>query len=675
MQSNSAFIPSFAQKAAPLRELTKENVRFQWSDIHEDTFRRLLSEFKEDVLLRYFDLSKPIYITTDAHITGMGATLSQGDTLESSKPVAFASRTTTDAERKYPQLDLEGLGVDFGLRRFRNYIIGAPHPITVVTDHMPLCSVFNGSRTGSIRTERYKQSHQDIQYKVVYIKGKSNQADFLSRRGIPIQELEPEEKMESDEVNNLLYMLHTTPIVDRISLKDISDETTSDPTLSMLRSLVNKGQTWISKTANPDLQKFRPVLPEITVTGNGILLKGDRIILPEKLQKLAIELAHRGSHPGQSAMERRLRYHFYFSDMKAKVATYLDSCIDCKMFTEKKTHEPQKCHDVPERCWDKVSVDLFGPMPSKHHIVVVQDIASRYPEAKLVTSTAAKKVVPVLESIYDTYGNPIEQLSDNGPPFNSAAMTAFAGKRGIKLEKTPPYHPSANPVESFMRPLGKAMKIAHHSSIPEKEALNTLLGNYRDTPHPATGLPPSAMIFRDAVNTSFPRQPVSDDAIKLARERDVLQKQQYESKVNESKFKRNADLRVGDAVIIRNYRKQRKFEPTFLPEKFTVISISDFGRCLHLKRYNDGALFYRHPDDVKQVSSDYNQNGPTQDPMHIDTGFEDMWYQIRPGDYEDPVFGGYHQPFHPGDHQHQVEDLGWKAVAPPLDQDLEKHIS
>ena len=59
------------------------------------------------------------------------------------------------------------------------------------------------------------------------------------------------------------------------------------------------------------LLKFNSILPEITVTGNGILLIGDGIILPDSLQTLAIELSHQGSHPGLSAMERRLRYHFY----------------------------------------------------------------------------------------------------------------------------------------------------------------------------------------------------------------------------------------------------------------------------------------------------------------------------------------------------------------------------
>ena len=45
----------------------------------------------------------------------------QGDDFESVKPVVISSRTTSNAERRYPQLDLEATGiatllfVDFGI--------------------------------------------------------------------------------------------------------------------------------------------------------------------------------------------------------------------------------------------------------------------------------------------------------------------------------------------------------------------------------------------------------------------------------------------------------------------------------------------------------------------------------------------------------------------------------
>ena len=600
MQSNSEFIPSFSRKAAPLRELINNKSKFKWEDKHQKCFEQLLSEFHKDTSLRYFDISKPTYLFTDAHISGLGAILAQGDTVETAKPVAIASRATTDAEKRYPQIDLEGLSVDYGLYRFRNYLVGSPTPTTVVTDHMPLCAIFNGNKIGSIRTERFKQRNQDLRFKVVYQKGKKNQSDYISRKTNPMKKLSKEDEKRSESINNLLYTLHTTPIIDKITLKTIAEETSKDETLKELRELITKGQTWIPKNSKAALLKFNNILSEITTTGNGILLKGDRIILPDSLQETAIKLAHQGSHPGQSSMERRLRYHFFFHMMNVKVKEILSNCTECNIFLDKKCNEPIKSHEVPEKCWEKVATDLFGPLPSRNHIVVVQDMASRFPTARIVSSTSASAVLPALNEIYNAYGNPEKQLSDNGPPFNSSAMDKFAKDRNIELEKIPPLHPSANPAETFMKPLSKTMKIANYNNESEKAALQHLLQNYRDTPHPATGIPPAAMFFRDSLNSAFPRKAVKDDTIKDARLHDELKKTDREENVNNSKYKKYSQITIGDPVLVRNFRRTSKFHPTFLPEQYTVTSIWDHGRKLEVERVDDGQTLIRHPDDLKR---------------------------------------------------------------------------
>ena len=198
------------------------------------------------------------------------------------------------------------MALDYGLRRFRNYIAGAPHEVVLVTDHKPLESVFNGTRKGSIRTERIKMRHQDIQFQVVYQKGKKNRSDYLSRHAKSWKLLSEQERNESEDLNNLLYLLHTTPIIDRITLAKIATATSNDDILVELRKLVQKGQTYVPKTAPQELQRYSQVLPELTVTGNGILLKGERMVLPKSLQVEAIQLAHQGSHTGQSGLVRRL---------------------------------------------------------------------------------------------------------------------------------------------------------------------------------------------------------------------------------------------------------------------------------------------------------------------------------------------------------------------------------
>jgi len=93
---------------------------------------------------------------------------------------------------------------------------------------------------------------------------------------------------------------------------------------------------------------------------------------------------------------------------------------------DKKTKEPIKSHKVPGCSWDTLAVDLYGPMPSSRHIVVVQYLGSRYPAAKLVSSTKADKVIPVLDEIYGEYGYPGTQISDNSSPFNGQKMKDYS---------------------------------------------------------------------------------------------------------------------------------------------------------------------------------------------------------------------------------------------------------
>ena len=238
MQSNADFIPNFAKKSSKLRELTRGRVRFRWGKEYGQCFRKLIQEFRKDVLLRYFDPNQPIYVTEE----GLGPMLAQGNSVRAAKPVAVASCTTNATEKKYSQLDLEATGLDFGPRRFRHYLVGTPHTVSVVTDHKPLCSILNGNRQGSIRTDRIKMMPQDIRFKVQYQKGIKNQTDFMSRNARPLSQFSNEEQNEADDINNILYMLHATPIIDYIGLSTIAEHTTSDPILKISEKLSKEGK-------------------------------------------------------------------------------------------------------------------------------------------------------------------------------------------------------------------------------------------------------------------------------------------------------------------------------------------------------------------------------------------------------------------------------------------------
>ena len=594
IQSQSDFIPNLSRKTFHLRNLTKKHTHFKWDKHLQKEFNDLKASYQKETMLRFYDPTKKTFIYVDAHISGLSAILVQGDTIDDAQPVAFTSRATTNVERRYPQLDLEALAIDFGLRRFRQYLVGGP--ITdIITDHRPLVSIFSNTRSGSIRTSRIKLRHQDISYNVIWRAGKNNPADYLSRHAIPITDIPKPWQKETHEFEKTIWFLQYSPYTESISMAKIIKETNNDPTLMQLKLQIAKGFIPKSQTS---LNPFRRILQELTISDQGLILKSDKIVLPESLWKTAFTKAHQGGHPGMSSLKRRLRTHFWFPTLDSYIENKVKECHLCQMFTGKTMKEPITAVKTPKYPWQNVSIDLFGPMPNHKHILVVQDMLSRFPAARIVPSTSTTPVIEALNSIYTDYGNPESHRSDNGPPFNSKEFADFSKSHSIMHHKTFPYHPQANPVETFMKPIGKAMKIAHYNKTSLQDALNSTLAAYRSTPHPATCVTPAQMLFRSSYNQDFASQPLTNEQVDLAQKRDQEQRLKRQEELNTSTHRKESHYEPNSMVLVKNDIRC-KFDPMFGPTPFKVIKSQ--GNGLILERSSDNRIFRRHCDDVKPI--------------------------------------------------------------------------
>ena len=74
-------------------------------------------------MLAHFDPDLELTLACDASAYGLGVVLSQV-TPQGERPVGFASRTLSAAERNYAQVEKEGLACIFGVKRFRLYLLG-----------------------------------------------------------------------------------------------------------------------------------------------------------------------------------------------------------------------------------------------------------------------------------------------------------------------------------------------------------------------------------------------------------------------------------------------------------------------------------------------------------------------------------------------------------------------
>ena len=174
------FLPQLSDVSEPLRNLTKEQNQFIWSKVHQDAFNKLTQLISEPPLLRYYDLEEEVTIETDASDYGLGAVL-----LQAGRPVAFASRTMTETERRYSQIEKECLALVFGCTRFDHYLHGR-EKITAVTDHKPLETILAKSiNSAPKRLQRMMLRLQKYRLNIVYKKGTQMYiSDHLSRSAL-----------------------------------------------------------------------------------------------------------------------------------------------------------------------------------------------------------------------------------------------------------------------------------------------------------------------------------------------------------------------------------------------------------------------------------------------------------------------------------------------------------
>ena len=100
-----------------------------------------------------------------------------------------------------------------------------------------------------------------------------------------------------------------------------------------------------------------------------------------------------------------------------------------------------------------------------------------------------------------------------------------------------------------------------------------------------------------------------------ARKDDASLKESRQNQVNSSKYQKPSQLNIGDTVLLQNYNKTSKFDPTFQPEPCKIVDTDQRGHFLVIER-EDGRIFHRHSDDVKHFTGHFMPNIATDHPLH-----------------------------------------------------------
>jgi len=489
----SHFLPELSTVLEPLYRLLKKSVRFVWSKPQDEAFANVKALMQKSNFLCHYRADLPIRLTTDGSPVGVGAVLSHivGD---EEKPIAFASRTLTPAEKNYSQLDREALAIIFAVRKFSQYLYG--RQFHIVTDHLPLVSIFSNKKPTTIqlppRMLRWKLLMSSHSYTISHRAGKLNVcADALSR--LPVVD-DSASSWETHEPA-MVYMLCNLPEfsetpVNPIDRKKLVLSTKQDSTLSIVMNAL-RTNAWPTEKSD-ELLHFYQCRENLSILYDCIMY-GGRVVIPTKHRKEVIEMLH-NNHPGISKMKSLARLFVWWPKLDAEIESYVNKCSVCETTASAPPKAPIKPLVWPDSPFVRVHADIAGPIDGLFFLVVV-DSYSKWMDVKQLPSISSSNIIIALRQVFATYGLCNYLITDNGTQFTSNVFRAFCKNNGIDHRTVSSYHPRANGQAESSVKIFKKSYIRLRSTCSLKNLLPRFLLQYRTTPHTTTGLTPSNLMF------------------------------------------------------------------------------------------------------------------------------------------------------------------------------------
>ena len=222
-----------SQLTSPIRQLLLKDVRFDWTYEHDKVMENIKRILTSSPVLRYYDVNKPVVLNTDASNDGFGACI-----LQEGRPVSYASRNLTPAQRSYSQIEKELATIFFGAERFYQHLCGKK--VIVETDHKPLITIINNPLSKAPgRCQRLLLRLQAFDLQPKYVPGKYMYiSDMLSRAVRPSVVKTSTLEAETDlMVHTIVREMGCSAEVER----EITNETARDSVLAAVKSLIING--------------------------------------------------------------------------------------------------------------------------------------------------------------------------------------------------------------------------------------------------------------------------------------------------------------------------------------------------------------------------------------------------------------------------------------------------
>jgi hypothetical protein len=545
-------------------------------------------QLKEAIILTcmsHFRNNWETYIFSDAGPAGCAGMLTQENPKEERdvRLVGCGSHCFTPSECNYSHLEKEAYSCVWCTEFFHAYVYGA-HFI-ILTDSLAAKKIFSEDKPRKkvpLRLQRLKSRLQLYgNATIIHIEGKKNIADFLSRH-MPLRpdslnnnienEYHINRVIDDDQMRNDIRALIEKQIPDFISIDEVSKATADDQELQSLKSCITGSAQPKGTTA-----KYKSIMDELWIAQDGIIMRGEAIVLPASLHQRAVAHVHEG-HLGIVLSKRLLKSRTWFSGADAAVEQEIRDCLPCQANSDNTEHAPMVLQEIPKHNLSLVSLDFSSRTPSNDYLLVAIYEKARYPAYSISRHITSEQAVIHTKKIFEKHGTPEEVKTDNGPAFRGATFTDFLKKLGIKHTRITPLNPEANGgCERLMRLINKCIRCANVEGKSWKPIVEKWLNTYRATPHSTTVIAPEQAMDLPSNFTKLPSKATT------ATQSVIQRKVEENSRASRNKQKKYADnthkskqvsFKEGDKVLYK-WPRSNKHQSIFDPDAYVITKVKN----------------------------------------------------------------------------------------------------
>ena len=434
------FLPNMAVVAAPMTELLKKDVEFQWTNACEESLRTLLGLLMRKTMLAFPDFSQPFILTTDACQLGLGSVLAQEKDGQQ-VPISFASRVSRGAESNWCARELETLSLVWSIDHFREFLYGKA--FVLQSDHHSLQWLLE-LKNPQGKFARWIEKLSEYEFKVVYLPGAKNVvADTLSRH-TTVEEEEEEEQCRQIHVEE-----------EKIEDAKWAAMQKEDREVLEIKKWLRTG---IVPKKDAVCEVVRNCLPCFSLNQAGLVVyksphkknRAERVLVPLDLIPEVLERLH--DNAGHFSYQRTLeavQRQCFFVNMTAIVKKWCDSCEICGR--RKGTRGLAAGCRERERVsapWQIMDIDLMGPLPkTKQGSQYVLGCIDRFTKYLFTIPLPNKKMVTVAKGILRVnylVGFVKKIHCDNGKEFINKLLEEALEICKIKSTSSLPYTPQQN---------------------------------------------------------------------------------------------------------------------------------------------------------------------------------------------------------------------------------------